>query len=339
MNIEKENNMKKKTYKIFALITLICALLLGCSNSKNKTTAANDGTEVNWPKDTVTIVVPYGAGGDTDTYARQLALQLQNDLKQNFVVVNTTGAAGVVGASSVLEAKPDGNTMLFNHTGAMLSQEAANANDFSFLNDFEVAASVAEDDTYTLLAKKGSQWDSLEKMISWAKKNPGKLRYSSTYYGATHAVASQLEKTMGIELDKIDVGSSTSERLTSFIQDQCDIIVVNYMNVADYVEKGDFVVLGLCSEDRLEGLKDFPTLKEQGYDVVMPKIYEVRFPKGTDQAIVNKLSNAIEDVTETEEFKNTLSKFYAKPKYRDGKTSVEEDKVEMQRLKDLFGIK
>lgn len=330
--------MKKKFSTILTLVSLTCALIVGCSNNKGKDTASSE-EGVNWPTDTVTVVVPYGAGGDTDTYARQMALQLQKELNQNFVVVNTTGAAGVVGASSVLDAKPDGNTMLFNHTGASLSQEAANANEFSFLDDFETVASVAEDDTYTLLAKKGSKWDSLDKMIAWAKENPGKLRYSSTYYGATHAVATQMEKTMGIELDKIDVGSSTSERLTSFIQDQCDIIVVNFMNVADYVEKGDFVVLGVCSDERLKGLEEFPTLKEQGYDVVMPKIYEVRFPKGTDQAIVDKLSESIKKVTESEEFKSTLEKYYAKSLYRDGKTSIEEDKLEVQRLKDLFGIK
>ena len=333
-----EDIMKKKFSTILTLVALTCALLVGCSNNKGKDTASSE-EGVNWPTDTVTVVVPYGAGGDTDTYARQMALQLQKELNQNFVVVNTTGAAGVVGASSVLDAKPDGNTMLFNHTGASLSQEAANANEFSFLDDFETVASVAEDDTYTLLAKKGSKWDSLDKMIAWAKENPGKLRYSSTYYGATHAVATQMEKTMGIELDKIDVGSSTSERLTSFIQDQCDIIVVNFMNVADYVEKGDFVVLGVCSDERLKGLEEFPTLKEQGYDVVMPKIYEVRFPKGTDQAIVDKLSESIKKVTESEEFKSTLEKYYAKSLYRDGKTSIEEDKLEVQRLKDLFGIK
>ena len=330
--------MKKKFSTILILVALTCVLLVGCSSDKGKDTASSE-EGVNWPTDTVTVVVPYGAGGDTDTYARQMALQLQKELNQNFVVVNTTGAAGVVGASSVLDAKPDGNTMLFNHTGAALAQEAANANEFSFLDDFETVATVAEDDTYTLLAKKGSKWDSLDKMIAWAKENPGKLRYSSTYYGATHAVATQMEKTMGIELDKIDVGSSTSERLTSFIQDQCDIIVVNFMNVADYVEKGDFVVLGVCSEERLKGLEDFPTLKEQGYDVVMPKIYEVRFPKGTDQAIVDKLSESIKKVTESEEFKSTLEKYYARSLYRDGKTSIEEDKLEVQRLKDLFGIK
>ncbi|MEQ2400726.1 tripartite tricarboxylate transporter substrate binding protein [Peptoniphilus hominis (ex Hitch et al. 2025)] len=330
--------MKKKFSTILTLVALTCVLLVGCSSDKGKDTASSE-EGVNWPTDTVTVVVPYGAGGDTDTYARQMALQLQKELNQNFVVVNTTGAAGVVGASSVLDAKPDGNTMLFNHTGAALAQEAANANEFSFLDDFETVATVAEDDTYTLLAKKGSKWDSLDKMIAWAKENPGKLRYSSTYYGATHAVATQMEKTMGIELDKIDVGSSTSERLTSFIQDQCDIIVVNFMNVADYVEKGDFVVLGVCSDERLKGLEEFPTLKEQGYDVVMPKIYEVRFPKGTDQAIVDKLSESIKKVTESEEFKSTLEKYYAKSIYRDGKTSIEEDKLEVQRLKDLFGIK
>ena len=122
----------------------------------------------------------------------------------------------------------------------------------------------------------------LEDMISWAKANPGKLRFSVTYYGATHAAAVAMERTMGIEMNQIDVGSSTADRLTAFMANQCDVLLVNYMNIADYVENGDFVVLGICAEERLPGLEEHPTLKEQGYNVIQPKQYEVRMPKGTD---------------------------------------------------------
>lgn len=327
--------MKKIILKILIIVTLFCGIFTSCNKDGNQVSKSEEVTE-DWPRDTITLVVPYSAGGDTDTYARQMAKQISNELGQNIIVVNTTGAAGVVGATSVLDAKPDGYTFLFNHTGASLSQEAGESNEFSFLDDFDMVASVAEDDTYTLIAKSNSKWTTLDDMITWAKDNPGQLRYSSTYYGATHAVASLMENTMGIKLDKIDVGSSTAERLTSFIQDECDVIVVNYMNIADYVEKGDFVVLGVCSEERLKGLENFPTLKEQGYDVVLPKIYEVRAPKDTDKEIINKLSLAIKKVTESKEFEEVLNKYFAYPKFRDAETSIEEDKIEVERLKELF---
>ena len=78
-------------------------------------------------------------------------------------------------------------------------------------------------------------------------------------------------------------------------------------------------------------------LVEQGYDVVQSKLYEVRFPKGTDAAIVEKMSKAIEQVTGTDEFKATLEKYFAMPYYRDGATTVKEDAAEVELLKQLFG--
>ncbi len=343
----------KKTRILASILALaMLGTMAGCGGASSSApapsapSAAPDGSSpvesapaqgTDWPKETVTVVVPYGAGGDTDTYCRQMCALLQKELGQNFIVVNTTGGAGVVASSSVMEAKTDGYTALFHHTGVMLTQEAAQSNEFSFINDFEVVSTVARDDTYALIAKADSQWTTLEDMITWAKANPGKLRYSVTYYGATHAVASLMETTMGIEMNQIDVGSGTSDRLTAFMAGQCDVLVVNYMNIADYIENGDFVVLGIASQERPVGLEQFPTLKEQGYDVVQSKLYEVRLPKGTDQAVVDKMSAAIEKVSTSDEFKEVLATYYALPYYRDSATTIAEDTTEVERLKEYFG--
>ncbi|WMJ83716.1 tripartite tricarboxylate transporter substrate binding protein [Oscillospiraceae bacterium LTW-04] len=330
----------KKLIAITLSLALTCIMFTSCGNSSNSApSASGNGTgtaETDWPKETVTMVVPYSAGGDTDTYCRQMSKLLSDELDVNFVVVNTTGGAGVVASSSVMSAKNNGYTALFHHTGVMLTQEAAGSNEFSFIEDFEVVGTVARDDTYALIAKADSQWTTLDNMISWAKENPGKLRYSSTYYGATHAVAEAMERTMDIELNQIDVGSSTADRLTAFIADQCDVLVVNYMNIADYIENGDFVVLGICAEERPSGLEKYPTLKEQGYEVIQSKLYEVRMPKGTNQAIVDKLSTAMEKIASSDEFNNVLSTYYAKPYYRNAETTISEDSAQVEELKTYF---
>lgn len=343
--------MKKLLTCTLALAMACTMLLTGCGSSGSGSAGTpggaagtpggaaggNSGGQTDWPKETVTLTVPYSAGGDTDTYCRQLASLLTKELGANFIVVNTTGGAGVVASSSVMGAKNDGYTALFHHTGVMLTQEAAESNEFSFFDDFEVVATAARDDTYALIAKTGdSRFSNLEEMIAWAKANPGQLRYSITYYGATHAVAELMERSMGIEMNSIDVGSSTADRLTAFMADQCDVLVVNYMNIADYIENGDFVILGICANERPAGLEDFPTLKEQGYDVVQSKLYEVRMPKGTDQAIIDKLSAAIEKVTSSDEFRDVLATYYAQPCYRDAATTISEDQAEVAELKEFF---
>lgn len=337
--------MKKFLTLTLALAMSMTMLLTGCnsggagSNPSNPSAGSNgsgDAANIDWPKETITMTVPYAAGGDTDTYCRQLSNLLGKELGVNVVVVNTTGGAGVVASSAVMGAKNDGYTALFHHTGTMLTQEAAGSNEFSFYDDFEVVATVARDDTYALIAKSGdSRFSNLEEMIAWAKANPGQLRYSITYFGATHAVATLMEQTMGIEMNSIDVGSSTADRLTAFMADQCDVLVVNYMNIADYIENGDFVVLGICADERVPGV-DHPTLKEQGYDVVQSKQYEVRLPKGTDPAIVEKLSAAIEKVVGTDEFAETLATYYAQPFYRNSADTSTQDLAEVEELKGLF---
>ena len=114
---------------------------------------------------------------------------------------------------------------------------------------------------------------------------------------------------------------------------QVDLVALNYMNVADYIEAGDLLCLGVMSTERVDGI-DFPTFAEQGYDkVVSTKKYEVKFPKGVDQGIVDKLAAACKEVVESDDFAATLKKFYAEPYWRDAETMNVEDPAEVEDLK------
>lgn len=145
-----------------------------------------------------------------------------------------------------------------------------------------------------------------------------------------------MEETMGIKFNALDVGTGSAERLAALMGDQVDVMVVNYLNVKDYIEKGDFVVYGVCAPERNPGMEKIPTFKEQGYDVVSSKIYEVKFPKGTDAAIVDKLSSAIEEITKDPSFKEELKKYYAVPYYRNAEQMNKNDKQTVEELKKYF---
>lgn len=318
--------------KLFTTAILGTMLLTGCGQNGEKKAATGDA---NWPKKTVTVTLPYNAGGDTDMYCRVMCRKLEEKFGETFVVVNMTGGSGIVAAKTVMAMKPDGYNILFNHTGASLVQEATKTADFSYTDDFTNVATVAQDNTYVLIAKK-DKWSNLEDMIAYAKANPEKVRYSQVFGSVTHYVCSMIENTMGIKLNKLDVGTGTAERLAAFMGDQVDLLAVNYMNVKDYVEKGDFTILGVCSAERNPGMEAFPTFREQGYDIVSSKNYEVKFPKGTDPQIVEKLSAAIKEVTEDEDFKEQLAKYFAVPYYRDAETTNAEDKAEVERLVKYF---
>lgn len=308
----------------------------GSAQAEAGKSAGAAGAETDWPTKTVTVTLPYNAGGDTDTYCRLMCQKLGEKFGQNFVVVNMTGGSGIVAAKTIMAAEPDGYNILFNHTGASLVQEATKTADFSYTDDFTNVATIAQDNTYTIVSKKESGWENLEDMVAYAKEHPGEVRYSQVFGSVTHYVCSMMEKEMGIEFNKLDVGTGAAERLAAFMGGQVDVLAVNYINVKDYVENGDFIVLGVCSEERNPGMEDFKTMKEQGYNVVSSKNYEVKFPKGADQAIVDKLSAAVKEISEDEEFAKTLATYYAVPYYRDAAQMTEEDKAEVESLKAFF---
>ena len=301
--------------------------------------------KTNWPRKAVTVVLPYSAGGDTDTYCRTLFRMASDKLGQPFVVTNMTGGSGVVAAKHVMGKRNDGYTLLFNHTGAALVQEAVGFADFSYTDDFTNCCTVAIDQTYSLFAvsKTGNYkqfsrgWETLDDVIADAKANPGVVRWSNVYGSATHYVGIMFEKDAGIKLDSIDVGSDTATRMTSLLGGKVDLVAANYMNMKDYVANGDLVCFGVMAPERVPNI-DFPTFKEQGYPhVITAKKYTIKFPKGTNAEIVEKLASVCKEITESEEFKNVLATYFAQPYFRDAATMNVEDPAEVKAIKEALG--
>ena len=294
-----------------------------------------------WPTGTVNVVLPYGAGGDTDTYCRQLFQRVSKITGQTFVIINQQGGSGIVAAMDVMNKPNDGYTLLFNHTGAALVQEATGMVDFSYTKDFENCCTVAIDETYSLVAispegefKQDSKgWKSLADMIAYAKENPGKVRYSTVFGSTTEYVGTMLERQAGVEFDNINVGTSGGERMAAMLGGQVDILAANYMQVKDYIEKGDLICLAVMSKQRVPGI-DYPTFTELGYDkVVTAKKYEVKFPKGTDKAIVDKLAGICKQIVlEDKSYADVLKVYFAQPLYRDAEQMNKEDPEEVKEL-------
>ncbi len=315
--------------KVFAFALVFVMALSGASFAAD------------WPAGTVNVVLPYGAGGDTDTYCRQLFQRVSKITGQTFVVINQQGGSGIVAAMDVLNKKPDGYTILFNHTGASLVQEATGMVDFSYTNSFENCCTVAIDETYSLVAispegeyksySKG--WKTLADMIAYAKENPGKVRYSTVFGSTTEYVGTMLERQAGVEFDNINVGTSGGERMAAMLGGQVDILAANYMQVKDYIEKGDLVCLAVMSKQRVPGI-DYPTFAELGYDkVVTAKKYEVKFPKGTDKAIVDKLAGICKEIVLNDaSYADVLKVYFAQPLYRDAEQMNKEDPEEVKEL-------
>ena len=340
-----EKKISRRNFLTAAAMMAAAGVLTACGGSSTAGSTAGAAAaaagDVNWPTTSVSVILPYKAGGDTDTYCRALFQDVSKKLGQTFVVTNEEGGSGMVAAMDVMNKKPDGYTCLFNHTGAALVQEATGTAEFSYTENFTNVCTVAQDRTYTLVALSpdgqyksyAHSWANLEDMLADAKANPGSIRYSTVFGSTTQYVGQMLEKQAGVEFDNIDVGTSAGDRMAALMGGQVDIVAINYMNVADYIEAGDLICLGIMSDTPVDGI-NFPTFAEQGYDkVVSTKKYEVKFPKGVDQGIVDKLAAACKEVVESDAFAETLKKFYAEPLWRDAETMNAEDPAEVEALK------
>ena len=315
--------------KVLSLVLVLVMALSGVSFATD------------WPTGTVNVVLPYGAGGDTDTYCRQLFQRVSKITGQTFVVINQQGGSGIVAAMDVMNKPNNGYTLLFNHTGAALVQEATGMVDFSYTKDFENCCTVAIDETYSLVAispegeyKQYSKgWKNLADMIAYAKENPGKVRYSTVFGSTTEYVGTMLERQAGVEFDNINIGTSGGERMAAMLGGQCDILAANYMQVKDYIEKGDLICLAVMSKQRVPGI-DYPTFTELGYDkVVTAKKYEIKFPKGTDKAIVDKLAGICKEIVLNDPtYADVLKVYFAQPLYRDAEQMNKEDPEEVKEL-------
>lgn len=328
----------KKSVALLLVLLMVVVSLTACgekvesAKTPDLKTEKEKTSETEWPKKTIQVTVPYAAGGDTDIYCRLASKKLEEILGQTIIIVNTPGASGILASKQVMAEKPDGYSVLFNHTAGLI-QEATGLADFSYADSFTAGGTIASDNTYTMVCKSDSGWKNLKDVVDYAKANPGKVSFSQVNGSVTHYVSKQFEDAAGIELNKLDVGSSSADRVAAFLGGQVDLLIVNYTNVKDYIENGDFIALGVTAPERVETLPELPTFKEQGYNVVATKTYSFKFPKGTDQAIVDKFTKALEEVSKDPTFKEELATFFAVPLYKTPEKTVEDEKADVENIK------
>ena len=142
-----EKKISRRNFLTAAGMMAAAGVLTACGGSSTAGSTAGSAAaaagDVNWPTTSVSVILPYKAGGDTDTYCRALFQDVSKKLGQTFVVTNEEGGSGMVAAMDVMNKKPDGYTCLFNHTGAALVQEATGTAEFSYTENFTNVCTVA----------------------------------------------------------------------------------------------------------------------------------------------------------------------------------------------------
>ncbi|MCM3409294.1 tripartite tricarboxylate transporter substrate binding protein [Metabacillus litoralis] len=307
----------KKSFKgmlMFLMLILVAGIFAGCSQSTTNEgeSSQENGNSSDYPSKPITVVVPAGAGGDTDANARLLGKYLEKELGQPVVISNVTGAGGTVGAKEVLDADPDGYTALFFHNSLLLNRIMGLTQDS--YDSFKLAGIAVLDQGNTFMVSGDSKFENLQDMVEYARENPGEVSIATEVGGFTHLQLLALQKDQGIELNIVDVGGA-AEKVTALLGGHVDIVPTSLGLVKDYVESGDMRTLGIMATDRVDLMPDVPTFVEQGVNSEFEKFFFFGFNPDTPDEIVDAFSKAVENVVNDEEYVKEAEKFLVTPTY------------------------
>lgn len=286
-------------------ITLIAAAL-GLSS------AAFAADPVKWPTKPVQVIVPAGAGGDTDFNARTMARFFEKIAGKPMVVTNVNGGGGTIAMSQVQGAAPDGSTMFFGHTGMLIVNEVSGLIDYKFDAKLDISCIPAIDKGVVFIGSKKSGLKNVQDVVSKAKAAPNTVIYGTEMGGFSHLQGLMFAKQAGVQLKFVDVGSA-SDKITSLLGGRIDLASISFGPVQDYAKTGDMAMVAQFSKERNPLLGDIKTFAEQGLAFDMEKPYVIAFPKGTDPAIIKKMADVMQQITKDPAYAKALEDGFKQP--------------------------
>lgn len=332
----------KKVGSLFFVTLLVLALSLsGCSSpapSQSSSSQPAGGApaaappsqpastpapaKVDFPTKPIRIIVPYTAGGATDLSARMIADIITENkiLSQPVIVVNIPGSNAAEGMKTAIEADPDGYTILFSQTISLQGLYLMGGLPYNVFQ-LHPFAQVLEVPTL-LVASSEEPYDTVDELITYAKANPKKVIFMHAGPGSAPNFAMEtLFKAVGPgtkDLFKIVSISGSAEGLQAHLSKQIDVRFSTANDAMQYVESGEFKLLGTTASAVNPDYPDIPTLKDLGYDVVFTNKQGFFAPKNISQEIMDILTDAIKQAAATDKFKEYCKKSFSDPIFKGG---------------------
>jgi tripartite-type tricarboxylate transporter receptor subunit TctC len=246
-----------------------------------------------YPTRPPTMVVPFAAGGPTDTIARIMAERMRQSLGQTVIIENVTGAAGSIGVGRVARAAPDGYTIGIGHWSTHVINGAIYPLQYDLLNDFEPVSLIASNPQLAV-ARKTLPPNNLKELIAWLKANPDKASQGTAGAGsASHISGIYFQKDTGTSFQFVPY-RGTGPAMQDLVAGQIDIMFDQAANSLPQVRSGTVKVYAVTSKSRLPSAPDVPTVDEAGVPgLYVSTWYGLWVPKGTPADIVTRLNAAV----------------------------------------------
>ncbi len=266
-----------------------------------------------YPTKPITLIVPFTAGGPTDTVGRSLAQAMSKHLGQQIVIENVGGAGGTVGVTRAKNAAPDGYTLLLHHIGMSTAPSLYRRLQFDPLKDFEYIGLIV-DTPMTIVARSDFPPKTIGEFIAYVKANKAKLNYANAGVGAASHLCGLLFMS-AIEADLTTVPfKGTADVINALLAKQVDFTCDQTTNTTGQIQanradpsKG-VKVYATSSLRRLSILPDVPTLHESGLKGFEVGVWHgIYAPKGTPKPVVDKLAAALQAAAKDADFVRRMS--------------------------------
>lgn len=247
-----------------------------------------------YPDRTITVVVPFAAGGPTDTVARLVAESMSRELGQQVIVENVGGAGGTLGAGRVAKAEPDGYTLLLHHIGQATSATLYRSLPYNPREDFAPIGLIT-DVPMTVIARADLEPADGKALVEYIKANGDKISYGNAGIGsASHLCGMLLMDALKVQMTTIPY-KGTGPAMTDLLGGQIDLLCDQTTNTTSHIKAGKVKAYAVTTSARLASLPDIPTAEEAGMGGVQVAVWHALYgPKGTPQEAIDKLSAALQ---------------------------------------------
>jgi tripartite-type tricarboxylate transporter receptor subunit TctC len=266
-----------------------------------------------WPQRSITIVVPFAAGGGTDISARVMAQYLERELGHPVVVQNRAGAGGAIGLSAVANSQPDGYTLGIINTPGIVTIPIERSPGWT-MDSFTFIAGVVEDPA-TLSVHPESPIRSIADLVAAARREPGRLTVGTQGVGsAGHISLLLLEQAAGVRLEPV-VYAGAAPAAVALLRREIAVTTANLGEALTFAAQQPWRTLGVMAESRHPMAPDVPTFKEASYDLRGGSLRGLGGPKGLPPEVVARLSTAVEHVIANPEFRTASERAFQPLRY------------------------
>lgn len=247
-----------------------------------------------YPSKPITIVVPFAAGGATDTIARVLADRMRSTLGQTLIVETATGAGGTIGVARAVRAAPDGYTLSFGQNGSHVITGATYSKlTYDLLTDLEPVSLVSVA-PFIISGRKTLPANNLKELVAWMKANPGKATIGNAGVGSiTHVSALLFQDASGTQAQSVPYRGN-APAMHDMVAGQIDLMMADPITAIPQIRGGTIKPFAITDGARLPSAPEVPTVDEAGFPGVHVSLWHgLWVPKGTPQPIVAKLAAAV----------------------------------------------